>query len=402
MSSGSSPDVIVIGGGVIGLSVAWRARERGMSVTVLERDAIGRGTSHVAAGMLAPVAEVEFGAAGRHLLEMGLRSVEIWPAFAADLEEVTGQEVGLLKTGTLLLARDEDEARELERQIVFRDSLGLRTERLRPSQAREREPALAPTLRLALEAPEDHSVDPRLVLAGLRGACESIGVELREHAPVIRIESDDSGSRVTGVVIGSEGEEVMAAEQVVIAAGAWVERIDGLPPDARVPVRPVKGQILRLRDPDGPGLLRRVVRFEGGYIVPRGDGRYVLGATVEERGFELNPTVGGVYELLRDAHELVPGVSELEIEELRVGLRPGTPDNLPAIGPGALAGLTWATGHHRNGILLAPLTAELVVETLAGVQPPSPLLGACAPGRFAASPDPPGVEDGASSRVAVS
>src|ERR1039457_1907713 len=151
MSSGSSPDVIVTGGGVIGLSVAWRARERGMSVTVLEREEIGRGTSHVAAGMLAPVAEVEFGAAGRHLLEMGLRSVEIWPAFAADLEEVTGQGVGLLKVGTLLLARDEDEARELERQIAFRDSLGLRTERLRPSQAREREPALAPTLRLALE-----------------------------------------------------------------------------------------------------------------------------------------------------------------------------------------------------------------------------------------------------------
>jgi glycine oxidase len=401
MSSGSSPDVIVIGGGVIGLSVAWRARERGMSVTVLERDTIGRGTSHVAAGMLAPVAEVEFGAAGRHLLEMGLRSVEIWPAFAADLEEVTGQGVGLLKVGTLLLARDEDEARELERQIAFRDSLGLRTERLRPSQAREREPALAPTLRLALEAPEDHSVDPRLVLAGLRSACESSGVELREHARVTRIESDDSGSRVTGVVIGSEGEEVMAAEQVVIAAGAWVEQIDGLPPDARVPVRPVKGQILRLRDPAGPGLLRRAVRFEGGYIVPRGDGRYVLGATVEERGFELNPTVGGVYELLRDAHELVPGVSELEIEELRVGLRPGTPDNLPAIGPGALAGLTWATGHHRNGILLAPLTAELVVEVLAGVQPASPLLAACAPERFAAPPDPPGAEDGATSRVVV-
>ena len=152
----------------------------------------------------------------------------------------------------------------------------------------------------------------------------------------------------------------------MLAAGPWTQRIEGLPPGARVPVRPVKGQILRLRDPAGPGLLRRVVRFRGGYLVPREDGGYVLGATVEERGFGLAPTAGGVYELLRDAHELVPGVSELEIEELSVGLRPGTPDNAPAIGPGALAGLIWATGHHRNGILLAPLTAELVAGVLAG------------------------------------
>jgi glycine oxidase len=138
----------------------------------------------------------------------------------------------------------------------------------------------------------------------------------------------------------------------------------GLPDGAGVPVRPVKGQIVRLRDPAGPGLLEGVVRYEGGYIVPRGDGRYVLGATVEERGFDPAPTVGGVYELLRDAHELVPGVSELQIEELSVGYRPGTPDNAPMIGRGALAGLTWATGHHRNGILLAPLTAELVMASL--------------------------------------
>jgi glycine oxidase len=147
-------------------------------------------------------------------------------------------------------------------------------------------------------------------------------------------------------------------------------------------VRPVKGQVLRLRDRDGPGLLRRVVRFGGGYLVPRGEGGYVLGATVEERGFDLRPAVGGVYELLRHAHELVPGVSELEIEELSVGLRPGTPDNLPAIGPGALEGLTWAAGHYRNGILLAPLTAELVAEHLVGGQPVDPLLASCAPARF--------------------
>ena len=361
-----------------------------MSVTVLERDTIAQGASRVAAGMLAPVAEVEFGEAGRRMLELGLRSAEMWPAFASALQAIAGTDVGLLRTGTLMVARDDDEARELERQIAFRESLGLRSQRLRPSEAREREPALTPTLRLALEAPDDHSVDPRRLLAALRGACESSGVRLREHARVLSIDTGAGGDRVAGVTLSAEGGvERLAGARVLVAAGAWAAHIEGLPAHARVPVRPVKGQLLRLRDPAGPGLLRRVVRFAGGYLLPRADGRYVLGATMEERGFDTRPTAGGIHELLRDAHELVPGVSELEIEELCVGLRPGTPDNAPAIGAGALEGLTWATGHHRNGILLAPLTADLIVELLSEQQPANPLLLACAPGRFiAASPQP--------------
>ncbi len=218
---------------------------------------------------------------------MGLRSARMWPDFAAELVQAAGVEVGLRQTGTLLLARDEDEARELERQLALRESLGLRATRLRPSAARELEPALAPTVRLALEAPEDHSVDPRLVLAALRRACELSGVQVREHASVARVELEGPGGRVAGVTL-ADGERVPAG-QVVLAAGAWTAEVAGLPAHARVPVRPVKGQILRLRDPAGPGLLRRVVRFEGGYLVPRGDGRYVLGATVEERGFEAQP-----------------------------------------------------------------------------------------------------------------
>jgi glycine oxidase len=359
------PDVAIVGGGIVGLSVAWRVRAQGLSVTLLERDDLGRGTSHVAAGMLAPVSEVEFGAAGRRVLELGLRSAETWPGFARELEEAAGMEVGLLKTGTLVVARDEDEARELERRLAFRRSLGLRAERLRASDAREREPGLAPTVRLAVEAPDDHSVDPRLALAALRRACELAGVAIREHAAVESVELDDPGERAIGLRL--RGGERVGAGQIVLAAGPWSGQIEGLPAAARVRVRPVKGQILRLRDPAGPGLLSRVVRFEGGYLVPRADGSYVLGATVEEQGFDLSPTAGGVYELLRDASELVPGIDELRIEELLVGLRPGTPDNVPAIGRGALDGLVWATGHHRNGILLAPLTAQLVVETLAGV-----------------------------------
>ena len=399
----SSADLLVIGGGVIGMSIAWRARERGMSVTLIERDELGGATSRVAAGMLAPVAEAEFGEAGRRLLGLGLRSAALWPAFAEQLQDAAGVDVGFIRCGTLLLARDADEARELERQIAFRDSLDLATERLRASEAREREPALAPAMRLALEAPDDHAVDPRLVLAALRVACLSAGVQVREHTRVARVVVDAGGERVTGVVLANEdsaraggagdGEasgEFVAADQVVLATGAWSGALAGLPAHASVPVRPVRGQLLRLRDPGGPGLLSRVLRFAGGYVVPRPDGRYVLGATVEERGFDVEPDVGGIYELLREAHELLPGVSELKIEELCVGLRPGTPDNAPVIGPGALAGLTWATGHHRNGILLAPLTAQLVVASLTGeagqVEPAGQELAqACDPGRFASA-----------------
>jgi glycine oxidase len=377
-------DVAILGGGIIGLSVAWRARAAGMSVAVLERGEIGQGASHVAAGMLAPVAEVEFGEAGRGVLELGMRSASMWPGFAADLESASGIDVGLRKTGTLVVARDEDEARELERRLAFRESLGLRATRLRASEAREREPALAPTVRLALHAPDDHSVDPRKTVVALRCACERAGVTIYEHTPT-RVKLDADETRAVGLFFGEDAScEVVSAREVVVAGGAWSGgSAVGLPSCLVAPVRPVKGQILRLRDPAGPGMLDGVVRFEGGYLVPRGDGGYVLGATMEERGFEPNATAGGVYELLRDAHELVPGVSEMHIEELGVGYRPGTPDNAPLIGRAAVDGLTWATGHHRNGILLAPLTAELVVATLAGDRAKYDVLSCvCDPTRF--------------------
>ncbi len=369
-SNAPAVDLAVVGGGIIGLAVAWRARQLGLEVVVLERDTIGeRCATRVAAGMVAPVSEVEFGETGRSVLELGLRSAARWPQFAGDLERAAGIEVGWRPSGTLVVARDADEARELERQIAFREGLGLRVQRLAPSAAREREPALAPTVRLALWAPDDHSVDPRRVLAALRRACENAGVSLREHAPVTRLELDDADGGLSGIVL-ADGEPVHA-ERVVLAAGAWTSQLAGLPAHARLSVRPVRGQILRLRDPRGPGLLERVLRFEGGYLVPRGDGRYVLGATVEERGFEEQPTAGGVYELLRRARELLPDILELEFEEVSVGFRPCTPDNAPAIGPAAVPGVVWATGHHRNGVLLAPLTAELVADALSGAGLPA-------------------------------
>ena len=375
--------MLVVGGGIVGLAVAWRARERGMSVALLEGDKLGGATSRVAAGMLAPVAEVEFGSAARRSLGLGLRAAAAWPGFVADLAGATGAGPSLNANGTLMVARDDDEAGELQRQLELRSSLKLRVNRLLPSEAREREPALAPTVRAAIECPQDHSVDPREVLSALRRACERAGVALQEHTPVSGLELDRAGTRVTGVRSGA-GERVQAGE-VVLAAGAWSHRLAEPVLGERVPVRPVKGQIMRLRDPGGPGLLTRTIRYEGGYLLPRGDGRYVLGGTVEERGFELTPTAGGVYELLRDARELVPGVTELELEEVSVGLRPGTPDNAPLIGRGPLEGLVLATGHHRNGILLAPLTAELALGLLdpgARAEDHERLLAACDPERF--------------------
>jgi glycine oxidase len=377
-----SPDVLVVGAGIIGLAVAWRARRQGMRVTVLERGLAGGGTSRVAAGMLAPVSEAEFGEGGRRALQLGLRSAQMWPGFASELEAAAGERVGFMRMGTLMVATDEDEARELERQLAFRRLLGLRARRVRASEARELEPSLAPSIRLALELADDHSVDPRATLTALCTACRGGGVELREQAPVAEVLV--RGERAGGVRLHA-GERLLAGA-LVVAAGTASGALPGLPSRAAVPVRPVKGQTLRLRDPAGPGLVRRAVRFEGGYLVPREDGRYVLGATVEERGFDEAPTAGAAYELLRDCHEVVPGVSELEVEELCVGLRPGTPDNVPVIGAGAIEGLVWATGHYRNGILLAPLTAELVCAALAGGDGEG-LLEVCSPLRFA-SPSP--------------
>ena len=392
-------DVAVVGGGVIGLSAAWRLAQAGLSVAVYDCGELGGGSSRVAAGMLGPTVEAEYGPAGRSGLELGLQALAGWPEFAAELAQAAGADVGLRTTGTLVLARDRDEAEALEREIAFRQSLGLPAHRLLGSEARALEPALAPVVRLALHAPSDHSVDPRLVVAGLARASVAAGATLHPGCGVAELlcserRSEDvrlEGVRVEGVRL--DGGERVVAGHVVLAAGAWsgtgpwlgAGEHAGAAAQVAVspPVRPVKGQTLRLRDPDGPGLISRVVRFDGGYLVPRPDGRYVLGGTVEERGFDTTPTAGAVYELLRAAREVVPGVTELELEEVAVGLRPGSPDNLPIVGRTALDGLVLATGHYRNGLLLAPITAAIGAAPSAGGELPA-VADACSPQRFAA------------------
>ncbi len=353
MTEERSYDVAVVGAGIIGLAVAWRARGAGMSVLLVDRERAGAGTSRVAAGMLAPVAEAD--ATERDLLALGLRSAAAWPRFAEEIEAVTGIDVGYRTCGTMLVARDRDGAEATAREVELRRRLDLRVDPLVPSQARRLEPALAPTLRAAAEFPDDHAVDPRRVCDALEEACVRAGVTVRAGFDV-------------------RDPLTLPAERVVIAAGPWA---GALRPG--VPVRPVKGQALLLRDPAGAGLSERVLRFEGGYLVPRGDGRYYLGATMEERGFDTTVTALAAYELLRDCAEVLPGVLELEIEELVSGLRPGTPDNAPIVGTDPRdPRLLWATGHFRNGVLLAPVTAELIAAALGGDEPDD----AFSPARF--------------------
>ncbi len=364
---------------MIGLAVAWRAAQRGFRVTVLERAEPGGGTSRVGAGMLAPIAEAK--PVEDALLQLGLAGARLYPAFVAELEQATGREVGYLRCGSLLTARDADEAEALVREHEMRQRLGLSVQRLRASEARRLEPALAPTLRLALDVPDDHAIDPRKLTAALAVAVTRAGGQVRTGAHVAELCLRDG--RIEGVRL-ADGERIGGAT-VVVAAGVWSGEIAGIPIHSRVPIRPVKGKILRLHDPTGPGLLTRVIRMPAAYIVPRGDGRYVLGATMEERGYDTAVTAGAVFELLREAVEFAPGVSELEIDELSAGLRPGTPDSSPVLGRSDVPGLHWATGHHRNGILLAPITAEILTGVLAGEDPPE-LAAPFAPGRFGRAP----------------
>jgi len=374
----SSFDVAVVGAGVVGLAIGWRAAQRGLRVIVLDRaERPGAGTSAVAAGMLAPISETI--ATELPLMRLGLASVGAYPQFVEELSDTSGMDPGYLRCGTLLAARDGDEAEALARELELRHSLGLSVDRLRASEARRLEPALAPTLRLALEIPDDHAIDPRKLSAALAVALTRAGGELRVGAPVRAVAS--AQDEITGVTL--EDGAAIPADNVVVAAGPWSSSLDGIPEGARIPIHPIKGQILRLHDPAGPGLLTRVLRMTGGYVVPRGDGRYVIGATMEERGFDTTVTVGGAFELLRNAFEVLPSVTELVIDELSAGLRPATPDNAPAIGPGVLPGLHWAVGHYRHGILLTPITAELVVGALASE---AAIPDEFAPTRFAGVP----------------
>jgi glycine oxidase len=345
--------VAIIGAGVVGLGVAWRLAQRGVAVEVFDRGAAGAGATHAAAGMLAACLEAEPGEEA--LVALGRESQARWPAFAAELKQASGIDVELRREGTLDVALTADDQARLLHHLEFQRKLDLPLQWISAAETRRREPHLAGKLAGAVWSPEDHQVDNRKLAAALRVAALAAGARLHEHQPVAEIAGN---GRLDGIVL-ADGRRI-AADVVVLAAGAWSRQIAGLAPPLLPPVRPIKGQMLALRmDPAAP-LVTHVLWGPGIYLVPRRDGRLIVGGTVEEKGFDTTLTAGGLLTLLEAAWRVVPAIEELPIDEMWVGHRPGSRDDAPILGPSPLEGLVYATGHHRNGILLAPVTADAI------------------------------------------
>lgn len=348
--------VAIVGGGVIGLAIGWRLAEAGCSVDVFEAGTAGRGASHAAAGMLAACAEAEPGEEA--LLDLNRASQLLWPEFARALEAASSLPAGYREDGTIVVALTADDAAKLRHQHAYHQKLGLPVEWLNGAETRRREPHLATKLAGALWCPEDHQADNRAVSAALIAACARAGVRLHENTPVSRVVTE--GSRASGVEVAGARHP---ADMVILAAGAWSRTID-IAPARPLPVRPIKGQMLALQmDPAAP-LLSHVLWGPGIYMVPRADGRLILGATVEEKGFDTSLTAGGQLALLTHAWRCVPTIEELPIIEQWVGFRPGSRDDAPILGTSEVDGLIYATGHHRNGILLLPVTVKLILDLI--------------------------------------
>ncbi|MGM0557701.1 MAG: glycine oxidase ThiO [Myxococcota bacterium] len=343
-------DVAIVGAGVVGLGVGWRLASAGLSVGVFERDEAGSGASSAAAGMLAPTAEVEF--EEEDLLRLGRRSLERYPEFVAEVEQVSGEDVDYRTEGTLVVGLDRDDTEALARLYDYHMELGLDVVRLSADAAREREPALSPNIHSALFIPGDHQVDALVLTRALSSCLESAGGEIHEHTPVAEVRIH--GERVQGLVL-EDGRQV-DADTVLLAAGAWTRQLGGLPDDVMPHIRPVRGQMLAL-DLGDPPLCEHVIRAPDAYLVPKSNGSLVVGATSEEMGFDPRLTAGGIFELLRGAWETMPGVYDLHFLDMWTGFRPVALDNKPRLGPTPIEGLWLGAGHGRNGILLAATTA---------------------------------------------
>ncbi|HEX6522827.1 MAG TPA: glycine oxidase ThiO [Streptosporangiaceae bacterium] len=366
-------DVVIAGGGVIGTAIAWRAAMSGLDVVVVDPD-LGDGASLVAAGMLAPVSESLFGEG--ELLQLNLLALRRFPEFAAELEKTAGDEIGLRTEGTLAIAYDAGDYAALLRLTAFRRSAGLEAEELDSRACRKLEPFLTPDVHGGVLFGGDWSVDNRRYAAALRKAMLAAGARtMRDRVTEVR-----PGA---GVITASGA--TVRSDEVVVATGCWTGTIDGLPPRIRGAVRPVKGQLLRLRHPDRmppvtTHTIRATVRGADIYLVPRADGEMIIGATQEERGHDQTVTAGAVHDMLHDAMSVLPVTSELILAETCAGLRPGTPDNGPIVG--RADGLLIATGHYRNGILMSAATADAVLAYLCG-QRPEAEWNAFTPGRLA-------------------
>jgi glycine oxidase len=350
----ASVDVAVVGAGVIGLSIAWRLASRGLSVAVFERDEAGTGTSFAATGMLAAAAEHEPG--GDELLALALESQRVWPAFRSAVEAASHLAIDYRDEGTLLVALGRDEVERLRFRLEHQRRAGLATRWLSGPEVRRLEPGLRPSVAAGVLCPDDHQVDPRCLVAALVRALRASGGLLFEHCPVTAL--DTTGGRVAGVTTAAGS---CRAETVIVAAGVW--SADGLLPyGIDIPLRPLKGQALALRTTRQTGSLSHIVWTEQVHLAPKADGRLIVGATMEEAGFNPAITAGGALALLEGVHRALPASEEMEIEAIWSGFRPTTEDDAPVLGVTHVPGLVVATGHHRNGILLAPVTAVAIEQ----------------------------------------
>ncbi len=358
-------DITIVGGGIAGLSVALEARRRGHAVTLIDQKVPGRETSHVAAGMLAPLVEARI--VERNLLNLGKEALEKWPEYAARMEELLGRSIGYRREGTIITGVEPDhESRNRHIAEEYRQ-LGLPIEEVDREALRVMEPLLSPSVSSGLYAPSDQQVDNRALIKGMvELARKDEGVEILARRRVYAIEEVGEAIRV----LYDGGEKVSST--VVLSAGAWVREIAGIPPFLAGAIRPIKGEILRLGQPDRP-LLRHIVRTPEVYLVPKADGTLVVGASTEERGFERQNRVGPLFELLRSAWETLPGVYELPLLEIASGFRPATLDHAPVIGRVDATRLFVAGGFYRHGILLAPFVAQELIRYIETDEEPTSL-----------------------------
>lgn len=358
-------DIAIVGGGVIGLACAFELARRGKSVTILEREQPGFGASTVAAGMLTPSFEVEL--TPQSVVELQLDSLSRYPQFAREVEAAGGVSCGYRDEGSLWVSRHRDDELELDHILKIQQERGLPARRLTGREVRQVEPYVSPRAVGGLLVESDHQVDSRKLVPALHAACDAVGVDIQVQTGVSSVEPAAGALELTLDRGGTES--TLRAEQVLLAAGVWLE--EGLiTPLPKIGMRPIKGQIVHLQ---GQPLVKHVIRNSDVYLVPRNDGRLLIGATEEEQGFDMNPTAGGTLDLLRFGFEVLPGIYDLNVTEIDVGLRPTFHDHMPVLGPTATEGIFMASGHYRGGVLLAPATAHWMAEIMMSGQVPDRL-----------------------------
>lgn len=355
-------NIHIIGGGVIGLGIGWQLAKAGVSVTIYDSAEAGHAASWAAAGMLAPLAEAH--TEESELLKIGCDSLALYPQWVNELEADANRSIGFRVEGTLIVGLESDDTHQLRHLYQAQQHLGLDVNWVSGREARDIEPTLSPRVTAAIQCENDYQVDNRLMVEALKCAYHAFGGVLYENHPVQRIVIKDG--HVTGV---ETQDGYQTADIVILSAGCWSAQIEGIPDAIRPPVRPVKGQMLALQMEDGISInsVIRTVRASyptSVYLVPRSDGRLIVGATTEEMGFDTRLTAGGIFELLRGAWEAVPGIYELPILETWSGLRPGSRDNAPILGKTPIENLIYATGHYRSGILLTPITAYEIAKLI--------------------------------------